>query len=54
MKIEIEITPEEFKELFVPGKTQQEFMERLFLEWQKQFMVNSMPDFSSLWAPKDK
>lgn len=54
MKIEIEITPEEFKELFVPGKTQQEFMERLFGEWQKQFLVNSMPDWREWWGTKPR
>lgn len=38
MKIEINITPEEFKELFVPGKKQQEFLEQFFIEWQKNLM----------------
>ena len=50
MKIEIEVTPEEFKELFVPGKTQQKFMEQMFLEWQKVMMANSVPDFSRFWT----
>ena len=50
MKIEIEITPEEFKELFLPGKTQQEFMTKLIQEWQREFLKNGFPDFSKMFS----
>ena len=44
MKIQIDITPEEYKELFIPGEKQQEFITKLFeaytLEMQKNFMAN--------------
>lgn len=42
MKIQIDVTPEEFKELFVPGKKQQEFLEQLWIEWQKMMMTGFM------------
>lgn len=41
MKIEIEITPEEFKELFIPGEKQQEFARQLWTEYQKNMMSNT-------------
>lgn len=55
MKINIDITTEEFKDLFVPGKTQQEFMEKLFFEFQKSAfstMTETTMDptkFSKFW-----
>lgn len=63
MKVEIEITPEEFKELFVPGKAQQQFMEQMALEWQKNMTTAAAqfwsggphkPDLSSFWSPRKK
>ncbi len=48
MKIQIDITPEEYKELFIPGEKQQEFMNKLFesysAEMQKNFM-STMADW---------
>lgn len=52
MKIQIDITPEEFKELFLPGEKQQEFMTKMFeaysIEMQKNFMA-SMVDWPNIW-----
>lgn len=44
ININVDITPDEFKELFIPGEKQQEFMTKMFevysLEMQKHFMAN--------------
>lgn len=52
MKIQIDITPEEFKELFLPGEKQQEFMTKMFeaysIEMQKNFMANII-DWPNIW-----
>lgn len=48
MKIEIDITPEEFKDLFVPGKTQQQFFEQFWTEWNKNMMGNFAEMYSNL------
>lgn len=55
MKIQIDITPEEFKELFVPGEKQQEFMTKMFeaysIEMQKNFMAN-LADWPKIFTNK--
>lgn len=60
MKIQIEITPEEFKELFVPGQAQQQLVELMSTAWQKslaaataQFWARG-PDLSSLWTSRQE
>lgn len=49
MKIQIDITPEEFKELFVPGEKQQEFTARVFEAYTKEMQKNT-PDMLKNWT----
>ena len=44
MKIQIDITPEEFKELFVPGEKQQEYMTKMFEVYSIEMQKKSMTD----------